>query len=143
MTLKALLFVSISRIDRAGEADALHAIVGAGRARNEALGVRAALVAARGCLAELLEGPPESIDVLMRSIRADPRHDEVTVVVDKEGTTPQLRGSAMDPPYHGDSFSVARHIRPLIGDRLGTVERLAAAAQLIFLIRELVPPKKP
>jgi hypothetical protein len=142
MRLKTLLFVSASLIERAGEAEQLRAIVAGGRSRNEALGVHATLVAARGLFAEVLDGPEDSLRTLMASIRADPRHEHLRVVLEQDARIDRP-GPGMDLVYEGDSFYVARYITPLLDAHRRAAEQATLASQLLFLIRELAKSCRP
>ncbi|MGU3663986.1 BLUF domain-containing protein [Methylobacterium sp. A49B] len=56
-------------------------IVATSRARNAGLRITGALVASRSRFAQILEGPRSGVDALMDSIRRDPRHTGVEVLV--------------------------------------------------------------
>ena len=137
MIPKTLLFVSVSLLQAAGESEQLQSIVERGRERNRALGVCATLVAARGRFAELLEGPEESLQILMKSIRADPRHEQVTVALHQDLPHVRSRQAGMELVYRGESLYIARSITPLLAGSETGRDQAAMAAQLHFLIREL------
>ena len=142
MIPKTLLFVSTSLLQPPGDPDQLRAIVTAGRKRNETLSVSAALVAARGQFAQVLDGPEEAVAMLMASISSDPRHERVTVVLESEAPVLPPRPAGMDLVYHGESLYVSRCISPLLGPALAG-EQPALASQLLFLIRELAKASRP
>lgn len=72
-----LLYVSRRR---SSEADVRN-IVETSLSRNARLRVTGALVASRSRFAQILEGPRPAVDALMHSIRRDPRHTEVAVLL--------------------------------------------------------------
>ncbi|WP_167737590.1 BLUF domain-containing protein [Sphingomonas parva] len=135
-TLKTLLFVSASRIERTEEAEQLRAIVAAGRRRNASLGVYSALVAARGHFGEVVDGPEDHVDAVMATIAGDPRHERVKVVLEQTvaGAPPR---PGMDLVYSGGSLYVARYITPLIELDRGARDQAELASQLLYMIREL------
>jgi hypothetical protein len=136
MTVKSVLFVSESQLERPREAEQLQQIVATARERNAALGVKSALLMARGHFAQLVEGPEEGVEALMASIVADPRHRHVEIVHRQDSEVPMLRGSPMDVVYTGESFYVARYITPLL-DPAQAGDRPRLAMQLLYLLREL------
>jgi hypothetical protein len=58
---------------------ALHAMLAAARIRNAALDVTGVLYYDGSSFTQLLEGPPDAVETLLRSITADPRHTELEV----------------------------------------------------------------
>jgi hypothetical protein len=56
-------------------------IVAVSRTRNAQLHVTGALVASRSRFVQILEGPRTGVDTLMESIRRDPRHADVDVLL--------------------------------------------------------------
>jgi hypothetical protein len=79
--ITALFYVSRTIVDSLERAGGIDAIVSAARARNAALDVTGALLFTGSHFAQLLEGPSAAVDELMNSIRADPRHRGVDVVL--------------------------------------------------------------
>lgn len=51
-------------------------ILAVSRTHNERAGITGALLLARDCYAQVLEGPKEALEPLFERIRADPRHHE-------------------------------------------------------------------
>ncbi|MGU3340708.1 BLUF domain-containing protein [Methylobacterium mesophilicum] len=74
---RSLLYVSRRLATPADVRD----IVEASRSRNARLEVTGALVASRSRFAQILEGPRPGVEVLMDSIRSDPRHTGVEVLL--------------------------------------------------------------
>jgi hypothetical protein len=60
--------------------DSLSSLAEEASARNVTLGVTGLLLYSGGNFIQCLEGPKESIDILMKSINSDPRHLGVIVV---------------------------------------------------------------
>lgn len=79
------VYVSRSRL-AAEEAEAAVAdIVAVSRARNAELGVTGALLHSGTRFAQRIEGPPDAVAALRRSILADPRHDRITTLSEESG----------------------------------------------------------
>lgn len=74
---RSLLYVSRRLATPADVRD----IVEASRSRNARLEVTGALVASHSRFAQILEGPRPGVEVLMDSIRRDPRHTGVEVLL--------------------------------------------------------------
>ncbi len=109
----SLLYVShmlLSPADRDGE---IARIVAVSCDRNAALDVTGALIATFRFFAQILEGPPGSIEALMISIRRDPRHRDVTVV--REELLAGRRFPRWSMAYSGAAGYVDRTIAPLVG----------------------------
>ncbi|WP_374672983.1 BLUF domain-containing protein [Ideonella sp.] len=61
--------------------DELKALLVAARAKNRRLGVTGMLLHADGCFFQVLEGPAAGVDAVYADIEADPRHEQVTLIV--------------------------------------------------------------
>jgi phytoene dehydrogenase-like protein len=133
--LTSLLYVSRSMLDLPRQAAEVDAIVAASLPRNQRLDVTGALVFTERHFAQYFEGPRASIDELMASIRRDPRHCEVQVVLDRE--VPARRFGAWAMAYAGPSTFVAGNVLPLT-DMLPPAQQLKAAERLIELMRQFV-----
>lgn len=81
-TLKCWIYLSESASSDSDRTADVEAIVEASILRNDSLGVTGALLLCQGRFAQLLEGGRESLEVLRRSIVADPRHRLVTTLAD-------------------------------------------------------------
>ena len=90
-------------------------------------------------LAQVLEGPQASNEALMRSIAADGRHRDVTVVE----TIPlrERRFPDWSMAYSGPSLYVDRHLKPLLAELRDPGADSALVAKLIGLLQEL--PSRP
>ena len=110
----SLLYVSRKTIDSAGEEAAVADIVAFALSRNADLGVTGALASTTANFAQILEGPKAAIDMLMESIRRDPRHEDVTVLRVSGIVKRSFPDWSM--AYAGPSTFVARQIEPLVGN---------------------------
>ncbi|UPY37404.1 BLUF domain-containing protein [Sediminicoccus sp. KRV36] len=61
-------------------AEEVGALLAVARIRNAHLRITGALVVTDDCFAQILEGEAEDLDWLFRSIQADPRHCNVTLI---------------------------------------------------------------
>ncbi len=78
--LLSLIYVSRSLLALPSQAEEVDKIVTESTERNRSLEVRGALIFTERHFAQILEGPKETIDQLMVSIRRDWRHEQVTVI---------------------------------------------------------------
>ena len=95
--------------------------------RNAALDVTGVLYFDRLRFFQVLEGPPESVDLLMRDILADPRHGDVRVLVDAPARRRRWRGWALRV-LDGDADPAMRSAFPAplnAGAAAGFAEALA------------------
>jgi hypothetical protein len=127
--LKSLLYVSARA--SASEGDAEIAVIAAvARSRNALAAITGALIATDQHFAQILEGPPDTVDAIMASIRRDPRHSDVTVVAERSVRSRWF--SSWTLSYAGPSSYVASRVRPL----LATGATARDVARLIALMRE-------
>jgi hypothetical protein len=134
MSIHFLLYVSRSLLrlpEEAGEVDRIAAVA---RRENERLAVTGALVFTRAHFAQVLEGEKDAVDTLMQRIRADSRHESVTVV--SQGGRDGRLFPRWSMAYSGGSLYVDRHIKPLLSPAAeqDATERLAG--KLVRLMRE-------
>lgn len=113
MAFTSLLYVSVSTLTPEQERDEVDKIVGVAQRRNCELGVTGALIFTGTHFAQLLEGPADAIDALMRSISCDPRHRSVTVVDTGEASRRLFPDWSM--AYFGHSRYIDRFVVPLFG----------------------------
>jgi CheY-like chemotaxis protein len=78
--MRALLYVSRSRLGPDESQSEVQRIVATARERNEPVGITGALVFTHTHFAQFLEGPEAAIDELMERLREDPRHQDVRIV---------------------------------------------------------------
>lgn len=129
----SLLHVSTSLIRNEDEECEVARILSVADARNPGLGITGALILARGHFAQLLEGPSEGIDEMMSSLRRDPRHTDINVLVREPVAERRFPEWAM--AYAGPSTYVERAIRPLM-PRLQEAQTRAASVQRIIELME-------
>ncbi|MGN6376815.1 MAG: BLUF domain-containing protein, partial [Sphingomonas sp.] len=75
----SLLYVSQSLLDYPADADQLTDIQAVSIARNSELDITGALIATPEYFAQYLEGDRDALHLLIRSIRRDPRHTQMSV----------------------------------------------------------------
>lgn len=112
------------------------AIVARARVRNAALDVTGTLMATENHFAQMLEGPRDAIDSLMRSIGRDPRHRDLVVVQD--ASCANRRFARWSLAYHGTSSYFEGFIRPLVAP---AAPLRADVDRLVDLLVRLVAPK--
>jgi Sensors of blue-light using FAD len=130
---RSLLYVSRSRLALAEAEQAGKAIVAVARARNQALDVSGTLISTGPAFAQILEGSEDALAVLMSSIRADPRHTDVTILRYVAIAARRFRGWSMG--YSGPASYVSRRVDPLLRDSQ-SAEANANVRQLIRLMNE-------
>ena len=109
--MKSLLYASVSTLAADEEEAEIERIVEVSRARNPHLGVTGTLIYTKARFAQILEGPPEAVDLLMEKIVRDRRHDRVTVVDVRQTGRRRFVGWSLS--YSGVSQYIDKHIRPL------------------------------
>ena len=82
MALRRVVYGStaVSSFDEAE----LEALLHDARERNEARGISGILLYAERAFLQVLEGPPEAVESLVRNIVSDDRHTGVSVLLDEE-----------------------------------------------------------
>lgn len=133
MGLKCLLYVSRAVLPPSGGDEEVARIVARSRARNQALQVTGALVFTNDHFAQILEGPPESVDLLFAAIEADRRHAALRCYQEWPARRFYPDWSMA---YSGPSTFVDRRIRPLFAAMEARPESLARA-ELKDLMHEL------
>jgi hypothetical protein len=78
-TLRRAIYTAVpdSRIG----AEDIESILTTARRRNPELGLTGALMFGKGSFVQILEGPAANLDLLLETIRKDPRHGDMTVVL--------------------------------------------------------------
>jgi hypothetical protein len=107
-----LLYVSESHIEQSHVQSTVANIVAHSQVKNKQLGVTGALLFTGKHFAQILEGSPEAIDMLMAYIYSDTRHGKI-VVIDKSPIT-RRRFADWQMAYHGPSQFVSRHVAKLL-----------------------------
>ena len=107
-----LLYISESRIGHL-DADSFETeVVVDSRIKNTILGLSGALLFTGTHFAQILEGPKASIDALMRSLAADDRHHNISVIERSAINTRRFADWQM--AYFGPSQFVSRHVTRLL-----------------------------
>lgn len=132
MAYHGLLYVSETCLNSALSDDQVAEIVGASVARNFELEVTGALLFTGRYFAQRLEGPKESIDVLMRSISLDDRHKGIRLADEGPIETREFSGWSM--AYSGRSSFVEGHVVAVFNADQKSLR--AEAQKLIRLMHE-------
>lgn len=113
MSLERLVYISESRIEAADIDTVIARLVRVSSARNARLTLTDALLFTGSHFAQILEGPPESIELILTAISIDTRHANIIVTARHPITERIFSGWQM--AYHGPSQYVARHVTELLG----------------------------
>ena len=108
-------------------------IVAAATIRNAQLNLTGALIFTGTHFAQVLEGDPKNIDILMASVKRDPRHQMLSVVHQSPAAERLFPDWKM--AYQGPSRFVSRHVTDLIEAEFGSNQR-QATDWLVKLARE-------
>lgn len=131
--LTSLVYVSRNKIV-ANEADAaIEKIIAQSLRRNVGLEVSGALVFTGDHFAQVIEGPLESLELLMTKIRRDDRHAQIDVI--RRSPIDERSFSSWSMAYSGPSTYVASHIRPLLEESADAYEP-DSADRLITIMQE-------
>ena len=107
-----LLYHSVSALHSSHEVDEVASIVKKSIAGNAEVGVTGALLYTGSHFAQALEGDGERIEQLLRSILADPRHSQVTVV--HRDQVAERRFASWHMAYRGPATYVDRVVKELM-----------------------------
>jgi hypothetical protein len=133
--VSSLLYVSQSTLRQLEQAAEVDRIVEVAQSRNTDLGVTGSLIFTESRFAQILEGPRAAIEELMSSIRRDPRHRDVNVVLTED--LPARRFPYWALAYNGPSIFVDRHVKPLLQQEMNPADRELRAGRLLRLMVEL------
>lgn len=126
--LRRVLYLSTAVSDFG--ADALAALARASAEKNAARGITGVLFYNRGSFMQVIEGPTEAIDALLRAITGDPRHTFVQILIDEGTDRRMFRDWGMrlcdlgagPPPAAGDFLTIAKFLcRTKLGDSVPVV----------------------
>jgi Sensors of blue-light using FAD len=131
--MQRLLYVSESNIEALSADRTVSEIIERAQVKNAQIHVTGALIFTGQHFAQVLEGSPESISMLMAYIYNDPRHTNI-VVFDKSPIT-QRQFPDWTMAYHGPAPFVSRHIAKL-REATSKPEQRRAADWLTDLARE-------
>lgn len=105
--LRAIFYVSESSLGEEADRE-IADLVDAAQVRNAASGITGALVFTGKHFAQYIEGPLHEIAGLVRALRADRRHRNMTIYLDENPTNRRLEGWAL--AYTGPSLYVSKHL---------------------------------
>jgi hypothetical protein len=97
-------------------------IVATSLARNAGAAVTGALLFTGTHFVQFLEGPPQGVAAIRRSITADTRHRAVRTIM--EAPCPQRRFADWSLAYTGPSLFVADRVDALLGGQSSDVEEI-------------------
>ena len=137
--MQRLLYVSECRIEKANTELEVARIVENSQVKNARLNITGALIFTGEHFAQVLEGSPEAIHMLMAYIFDDPRHGNV-VVADKSPITLR-RFPDWQMAYQGPSQFVSRHVARLM-HATSQSEKRRAAEWITDLAHEFSAPLK-
>lgn len=126
--MRSLLYVSRIRLSSGERQAGIDDIVARSLVRNQGLGVTGALIATQSRFAQVLEGSDAALEILMSSIRRDPRHEDLKVILDHD--IAQRRFARWSMTYCGQAGYVERLVEPL-----GAAERPVLEADWLRLCR--------
>lgn len=127
MRLERLIYISESRIDATDAENVVAELVVVSQSRNADLAISGALLFTGTHFAQILEGPPSSLALIMSALRNDPRHGNIIIAARYSISMRVFSGWHM--AYHGPSQYVARHVNRLLqkhshSDQRWATERL-------------------
>lgn len=134
----AVFYVSESRVDPATAESEVEALVALARSKNRRLQITGALAYTGDRFVQYIEGPAKAIEGLMRSIRLDPRHTNLTVVYDSAVAIRRFENWAL--AFTGKSIFLSTLLTDLIdADEL---HRPRHVARTLRLLEGLSDPSK-
>ncbi len=135
MHLERIIYVSECRMDVADANALVERLVTDARSHNAELAIPGALLFTGTHLAQILEGPPSSIALVMSALGQSP-HNENIFVAERRGISARMF-SGWQMAYHGSSQYVARHVDRLLRKNSDTDQR-RCTERLTQLVSEFV-----
>lgn len=133
--MESVLYISTSRLDPSTASSVVEALTADSIARNAERDLTGALIFTGTHFVQILEGQPAAIETLLRSLRADDRHDELTIIERTPLSARRFSGWRM--AYAGPSQFIGRQISRVLNDPSpGELRR--AAGWLTDVMREFV-----
>jgi len=123
--MQRVLYLSESHIEEADAQLVVSQIVANAQINNARLGITGALIYTGEHFAQVLEGSPETIQMLMARIVADFRHQNVVVV--DQSPIDGRRFPEWSLAYQGQSQFVSRHVTRLMNMTSQSEKRRASA----------------
>jgi hypothetical protein len=132
--MDSVLYVSQSTLFGEDADDRVRAMVDLARVRNSESLVTGALIYTGRRFAQYLEGPAQSVDAIMSSIKRDTRHERVTVLPTSKFTARRFDRWALS--YAGQSTYVDRHLKALFQDLANDErnERIEALIEIMWAL---------
>lgn len=135
VSIVSVLFVSRSLLGRAEYAREFDSIVATTMRNNDGLKLSGALVSTGGWFAQLIEGPEDSVDMMIARIAADPRHRDMRIVC--RSCRRDRRLPAWRVAYAGPSRFVETAIQSVAEATDDTDEHRARVARLLAIVTGL------
>lgn len=132
--MESLFYISEGQIGHEEASSRIASLVEGSLVKNARLNLTGALLFTGTHFVQILEGPNEQLDQLMRSIERDIRHTNVTVIDRGPITTRQFPKWGL--AYFGPSNFVSQRVLSVLNCSPGT-ERRRMAERLRYLISEL------
>lgn len=131
----SLLFVSKSLLGETDEAQEFDAICATTKRNNGWLKLSGAIVSAGGWFAQLIEGPEDSVDLIVDRIAQDPRHTGMRVVCRSRRADRRLPGWRI--AYAGPSRFVETAIQSAAEASEDSDEQQASVTRLLAIVTGL------
>lgn len=135
VSIVSVLFVSRSLLGRAEYAREFDSIVATTMRNNDGLKLSGAIVSTGGWFAQLIEGPEDSVDMMIARIAADPRHRDMRIVC--RSCRRDRRLPAWRVAYAGPSRFVETAIQSVAEATDDTDEHRARVARLLAIVTGL------
>lgn len=135
VSIVSVLFVSRSLLGRAEQPCEFDAIVATTMRNNGWLKLSGALVSSGDWFAQLIEGPEESVDLMVDRIAADPRHTGMRVVC--RTRRHERRLPAWRVAYSGQSRFVESAIESVVEAIADPAEHQARVSRLLAIVTGL------
>lgn len=133
-----LLYHSVSALSSSNEENEIASIVKDSIAWNAQMGVTGALIYTGSRFVQALEGDRDTVEQLVKSIAADPRHNQVTVV--HRDQIAERRFSTWQMAYRGPASDLNQTVEELIHAYPDT----ASAVQHVYeVMEEFAQPRRP
>lgn len=107
------------------DAAALRELLDASRLRNEHAGITGMLLYADGSFFQVIEGPAAAVSALFACIAADPRHEQVTRIIEEPIPRRSFGNWSMGFPTNGEDLSQVPGFNDFFG-HAGCLARLDA-----------------
>jgi hypothetical protein len=132
--LRRLVYVSAASA-RPNEAE-LEALLDQARERNLQAGITGLLLYHDGSYVQAIEGPPAAIDRLWAALQRDPRHRQITLILDQQDEEREFGQWAMAFRHSPSAAGLAAEL-PLDSPRLGRrLETMSPASRVMRLLHD-------